>query len=433
MDSAEERNDTLEEMKGKYFHTMKRDKNGHNLLRKYSIGSNGKLKLEQELKGVYLMGKEVRKNLSEAGQEVREHWRKIVTGDPKKRVSEYMTETPQVKLKDKFSFTLGVMTISLSQWLILRYPDYFPWFWMAFTSLLWIHRFIDYSSQKFELFMLDYCYFVNMSVAIQITFYPNHLGWFQANYALTLGPIFLAIIIWKNSLVFHSLDKLTSFFLHAFPPVMMHLYRWKFISNDLPLSDDDSLPFYSNFALAMLIYGTWQISYLIATNVLLKSYLEDKAVTTSYRYLMKGKKKQDIYKWAEKQLQMKGLLKNGEELDPDNYLGKLVFISVQLIYTLVMISHIRFLYSSYTLSVIYIVSVFGVACWNGASYYIEIFSTRYNLQFEPKQESHENKENKENDDLLENDDVFIDALQNLDLTNPDDLKIYTNVFESALK
>ena len=37
----------------------------------FSIGSNGKLKLEQELKGVYLMGKEVRKNLSEAGQEVK--------------------------------------------------------------------------------------------------------------------------------------------------------------------------------------------------------------------------------------------------------------------------------------------------------------------------------------------------------------------------
>ena len=37
----------------------------------FSIGSNGKLILEQELKGVYLMGKEVRKNLSEAGQEVK--------------------------------------------------------------------------------------------------------------------------------------------------------------------------------------------------------------------------------------------------------------------------------------------------------------------------------------------------------------------------
>ena len=43
----------------------------HESILLFSIGSNGKLKLEQELKGVYLMGKEVRKNLSEAGQEVK--------------------------------------------------------------------------------------------------------------------------------------------------------------------------------------------------------------------------------------------------------------------------------------------------------------------------------------------------------------------------
>ena len=359
---------------------------------------------------------------------MREHWRKIVTGDPKKRVTDYMTETPQVKLKDKFSFTLGVLTISLSQWLILRYPNYFPLFWMALTSLLWIHRFIDYSAHKFELFMLDYCYFVNVSCALQITLYPNHLGWFQANYVLTLGPILLAIIIWKNSLVFHSLDKLTSFFLHAFPPVMMHLYRWKFISSDLPLEDDANLPLYSNFMLPLLIYGIWQISYLIATNILLKSYLEDKTVITSYRYLMTGKKKQFIYKWAEKKLLQGGVLKEGEELDPDKILGKVVFISVQFLYTLIMISHVRLIYASYITSVVYIVAVFSVATWNGASYYIEIFSTRYNLQFEHKSESHE-----EHKEEVHHDDVLIDTLQNLDLTNPDDLKLYTNVLGSATR
>merc|ERR1711863_25720 len=209
---------------------------------------------------------------------------------------------------------------------------------------------------------------------------------------------------------------------------MMHLYRWKLISSELPLADEDSLPLYSNFVLAMLIYGIWQISYLIATNVLLKSYLEDKTVITSYRYLMTGKKKQPIYKWAEKQLLMKGVLKEGEQLDPDNYLGKLVFVSVQLIYTLIMISHIWLLYASYTLSVIYIVVVFTVASWNGASYYIEIFSTRYNLQFETKPESHD----AHNEEIHE-DHKLIDTLQKLDLTNPDDLKLYTNVLGSARK
>merc|ERR1711997_120388 len=125
----------------------------------------------------------------------------------------------------------------------------------------------------------------------------------------------------------------------------------------------------------------------MGTNVLLKSYLSDKSVVTSYRYLMKGKKKQDAYKKIEKYLLQHGVLKEGEELDPDSVLGKAVFVSIQAIYTIVMISHMRLIYSSYVLSVIYLVFVFCVASWNGASYYIEIFSTRYNLQFETK-ESH---------------------------------------------
>ena len=31
------------------------------------------------------------------------------------------------------------------------------------------------------------------------------------------GPIAIAIIAWQNSLVFHSLDKMTSFFIHIMP------------------------------------------------------------------------------------------------------------------------------------------------------------------------------------------------------------------------
>merc|ERR1712155_291318 len=35
----------------------------------------------------------------------------------------------------------------------------------------------------------------------------------------------MAILVWQNSLVFHSLDKLTSIFIHVFPPLTLHLYR----------------------------------------------------------------------------------------------------------------------------------------------------------------------------------------------------------------
>ena len=307
-----------------------------------------------------------------------------------------MEETPQVKFKDKFSFTLGILTICMSQWLAMRNPDYFVYFWVPLTIILWIYRFVDYASQKFELFMLDFCYFINVSVAIQVIFYPNHLEWFQANYVLTTGPIYFAIIVWRNSLVFHDLDKLTSFFLHAFPPLIMHMVRWNMITTKLPIKDGEidggSLSLMGLFAWPLAFYGIWQVAYLLITSVFLHYYLRDKDVVTSYRYLMTGKKKQGIYKLMERILYRLKILKIGEQLDPDTVLGKAVFVFIQLLYTVLVIAPVQLFYTYYGLAFAYLVLVFSVACWNGASYYIEIFSTRYHLKFENKVKSSNEKD-----------------------------------------
>lgn len=130
-------------------------------------------------------------------------WRKAVTGDPNKRIRDYMKETPQVKMQDKFSFTLGVIVICLSEFLILRMPNLFQYFYFALMSVLIAWRYYDYSLIKSELFLMDFCYFVNLSVFLQTVFYPDDLAWFKANYVLTQGPICIAIVVWRNSLVFH--------------------------------------------------------------------------------------------------------------------------------------------------------------------------------------------------------------------------------------
>jgi hypothetical protein len=39
------------------------------------------------------------------------------------------------------------------------------------------------------------------------------------------GPLASAIITWRNSLVFHSLDKVTSLFIHMYPPLVLTVIR----------------------------------------------------------------------------------------------------------------------------------------------------------------------------------------------------------------
>ena len=85
---------------------------------------------------------------------------------------------------------------------------------------------MEYRAENYHLFMLDFCYFMNVSVLVQTILFPNCLVWFKANYVLCMGVLMMAILVWQNSLVFHSLDKLTSIFIHVFPPLTLHLYRY---------------------------------------------------------------------------------------------------------------------------------------------------------------------------------------------------------------
>ena len=73
--------------------------------------------------------------------------------------------------------------------------------------------------------MLDLCYFVNLSCLLQLHLAPHSLPWYQANYALALGSLTNAMVVWQNSLVLHNISKLTSLLLHALAPLTLHLVR----------------------------------------------------------------------------------------------------------------------------------------------------------------------------------------------------------------
>ena len=137
-----------------------------------------------------------------------------------------MKEVPQVKFVDKVSFTFGVTCIVVTELLALRHPEYFTSFYLVLITGLLANRYLEYVATNDHLFMLDFCYFMNISVLLQTILFPDCLAWYKANYVLCMGVLMMAILVWQNSLVFHSLDKLTSIFIHVFPPLTLHLYRY---------------------------------------------------------------------------------------------------------------------------------------------------------------------------------------------------------------
>merc|ERR1719244_793412 len=275
--------------------------------------------------------------------------RKVLTGDEEKSLREHMNEVPQVKMIDKISFTFGVLTICGSEWLALRHADWFPLYYYAIMTMLLVWRLITYSKDKYQLFMLDFCYFVNLSVALQTAFFPTDINWFKANYILCMGPLMFAIIVWKNSLVFHSLDKLTSFFLHAFPPLTVHLLRWGLTQNSA-IHPDDHITFMEFLTLPMGLYLCWQLSYCFIIEVPLRSQLaSDRDLITSLRYLANDKKN-GFRNLCISVLCQLGLSQPGEEFDADSVKAKFSFSIFQFVYTAITIIPTPFLYSSYPCS-----------------------------------------------------------------------------------
>ena len=88
-----------------------------------------------------------------------------------------------------------------------------------------------------------------------------------------------------------------------------------------------------------------------------------------------------------------GIFEKDEVFNSKTLKTKMIFVVAQVIFTLVTIIPTPFLYSSYTLSCIYICIIFGVCIWRGGSYYIEVFSERYKLKFVELWEQIEKDEN----------------------------------------
>jgi hypothetical protein len=58
-----------------------------------------------------------------------------------------------------------------------------------------------------------------------IWFFPSSRFLFTVCYCASHGPLAFSIATWRNSAVFHSLEKMTSLFIHLYPPIVFCAIR----------------------------------------------------------------------------------------------------------------------------------------------------------------------------------------------------------------
>ena len=89
-----------------------------------------------------------------------------VSGQFSKILQQFQTQTNQT-----------VTTGSHFRLLRVRLTLFITFVYYSFLIRRQFYRYFEYAAIKSELYMLDFCYFVNFNVAIQTAFFPDNLEW----------------------------------------------------------------------------------------------------------------------------------------------------------------------------------------------------------------------------------------------------------------
>jgi hypothetical protein len=186
--------------------------------------------------------------------------------------------------------------------------------------------------------------------------------------------------------VFHSLDKVTSVFIHIFPALVTYVIRWMpelASSTSVPimtsyrnerfpaLGGDNQMSLKECMIISTAVYIIWQTLYFIFIMVQRREKVEKGLRMTSYSWLLDDRHGK------------KGFIQKASFALGSQYKLQM-FMFLQLTYNLFTVFPTVFLYRHFKLHSVFLIIMFAASVWNGASYYIEVFSRRYILEVERK-------------------------------------------------
>ncbi|KAK5995834.1 Glycerophosphocholine acyltransferase 1 [Cladobotryum mycophilum] len=296
------------------------------------------------------------------------------------KLGKQWNDTKAISLREKISFICGVMNIFISGYLIGGFPEYFHIWYTAQLIYFMPIRIFTYHARGYHYFLADLCYFVNVLLTLSIWVFPNSKRLFTAAYCLAYGNNAVAIIMWRNSLVFHSLDKVTSLFIHIMPCAtlhcMVHLFdpeaqRVRFpavwaIRNSAPGSPTAYANILSMLAWSTIPYTVWQLSYYFFITVRRRDKIAA-GRPTSFTWLRKSYAKTWIGRIV---------------LALPNSLQEAAFMMIQYCYAVLTMLPCPVWFLSRHASSGFLLAVFSWSIYNGATFYIDVFGKRFQRELE---------------------------------------------------
>jgi len=275
-----------------------------------------------------------------------------------------------VRTREKILFFFGVMNVLLSTLLFGLAPQ---WVHVSYTIqglYLLPLRFYRYKKRDWHYFLFDLCYFVTILNFAFFWIFPSSPTLFIACYCLSHGSLASAVITWRNSLVFHDQDKVTSLFIHIYPPFSFTVIRHFYPNAEARFPALLAVPVLDPLRALLIsggIYTIWQLLYWKFLLVDRREKIESGKRTTSFSFLLNDKHS-SIGKMLSR--------------IPVQY-REASFIGGQLVYAILTEIPATFvLYRSPFWSGVFLLLIFSVSVWIGGGFYIEVFGRKFERELE---------------------------------------------------
>lgn len=218
--------------------------------------------------------------------------------------------------------------------------------------------------------MLEFCYFGNFIVYFTLIFMPENKYLYYASFAFANGPLGWALALVGCKFVLHSVDKLTTVFIHFTPMTLMWNMHWKTQYNankpwpvyDAKL-DTFSLEFLKDYYTGAIgFYLVWAVVYYIIMFVIAKRRIKER-----------GYGNLKIYYESSNPKVKKTLNKYGEKYSGIMYL--LYHFSISMFSSTLALAS----YFSFYVHCLLMIGLVSTCFWNGATYYMDHFSKKYEV------------------------------------------------------
>ena len=295
------------------------------------------------------------------------------------RLGRKWSDTAAVTAREKMSFIAGVLNVFISGYLIGAQPATFYYWFTAQLCYFMPVRFYTYSKKGYHYFLADLCYFVNLLAILTIWVFPNSKRLFISTYCLAYGNNAIAVAMWRNSMVFHSLDKVTSLFIHIMPPVTLHCLVHLTPSSILatrfpalhtiktsPPNSPEHYTLWSMLLWATVPYAIWQLSYHIFITVRRREKIAA-GRPTSFTWMRRSYAKTFIGRFV---------------LSLPEWLQEPAFMLIQYSYATLTILPCPVWFWYRWASATFLLVVFGWSIYNGATFYIDVFGKRFQNELE---------------------------------------------------